>query len=68
LGSEIIKRNEAAVTLFYGVDGKIVRIMVMAGEAAVAKGVNANETVRERSANAKGFFPSIPCCIANFII
>ncbi len=44
--SEIIKRNDAAVTLFYGADAKTARILVMAGNAAVAKGVNAGEAVK----------------------
>jgi len=48
--SEIIKRDEAAVTIFYGTDGKNARIMVMAGKVALKKGVNANEIVREASA------------------
>ena len=47
--SEIIKRDEAAVTIFYGTDGKNARIMVMAGKVALKKGVNANEIVREAS-------------------
>jgi alanyl-tRNA synthetase len=42
----MIKRNAATVTLFYGADGKNARVLVMAGEAAVKKGVNANEVVR----------------------
>ena len=46
-GSEIIKRNEATVTLFYGSDGKTCRLMVMAGDAAVQKGVNAGTIVKE---------------------
>jgi alanyl-tRNA synthetase len=45
--SEMIKRNEATVTLFYGSDGKTCRLMVMAGETAVQKGVNANQIVKE---------------------
>ncbi|MCL5876283.1 MAG: alanine--tRNA ligase [Candidatus Bathyarchaeota archaeon] len=45
--SEIIKRNDATVTLFYGSDGKTCRLMVMAGEAAVKKGVNAGNVVKE---------------------
>jgi len=49
-GNEIIKRNEATVTVFYGTDGKNARIMVMAGKTAVEKGVNAMEIVREASA------------------
>jgi len=45
--SEIIKRDEASVTLFYGSDGKTCRLMVMAGEIAVQKGINANQIVKE---------------------
>lgn len=45
--SEIIKRDEATVTLFYGSDGKTCRLMVMAGEIAVQKGINANQIVKE---------------------
>jgi len=48
--SEIIKRDEATVTIFYGTDGKNARIMVMAGKVALKKGVNANEIVRDSSA------------------
>jgi alanyl-tRNA synthetase len=47
--SEIIKRDEAAVTVFYGTDGKNARIMVMAGKVALKKGVDANEIVGEAS-------------------
>jgi alanyl-tRNA synthetase len=47
--TEIIKRNEATVTLFYGSDGKTCKIMVMAGTAAVAKGINAGLIVKEVS-------------------
>ena len=45
--TEMIKRNEATVTLFYGSDGKTCRLMVMAGEIAVQKGVNAGNIVKE---------------------
>jgi len=44
--NEMIKRNDATVTLFYGTDGKNARVLVMAGEAAVKKGVKASEVVR----------------------
>ncbi|MCX8150302.1 MAG: alanine--tRNA ligase [Candidatus Bathyarchaeota archaeon] len=44
--NEIIKRNNAVVTLFYGADGKTARIMIMAGDVAVAKGVNASDVVK----------------------
>jgi alanyl-tRNA synthetase len=47
--SEIMKRDEATVALFYGTDGKNVRIMVMAGKSALKKGVDANEIVRGAS-------------------
>jgi alanyl-tRNA synthetase len=45
--TEILKRNEATVTLFYGSDGKACRLMVMAGNVAVEKGVNAGNIVKE---------------------
>jgi alanyl-tRNA synthetase len=45
--TEIIKHNPATVTLFYGSDGKTCRLMVMAGDAAVKKGVNAGNVVKE---------------------
>jgi alanyl-tRNA synthetase len=45
--SEMIKRNEATVTLFYGSDGKTCRLMVMAGDVAVQKGVNADIILKE---------------------
>ncbi len=44
--TETIKRNEATATLYYGSDGKTCRLMVMAGEAAVQKGVNAGAVVK----------------------
>jgi alanyl-tRNA synthetase len=47
--NETIRKNEATVTIFYGSDGKNARIMVMAGEAALKKGVNAGEVVRDVS-------------------
>jgi alanyl-tRNA synthetase len=45
--TEMIKRNPATVNLFYGSDGKTCRLMVMAGETAVQKGINANNIVKE---------------------
>jgi alanyl-tRNA synthetase len=47
--TEIVKRNEASVVLFYGSDGKACKLMVMAGEAAVKRGVNANQVVKDAS-------------------
>ncbi len=44
--SEIIKRNESTVTLFYGADAKSAKLLVMAGTEAVAKGVNAGNIVK----------------------
>jgi alanyl-tRNA synthetase len=48
--NEIIKRDETAVAIFYGNDGKNARIMVMVGKTAIEKGVNANDIVKEASA------------------
>jgi alanyl-tRNA synthetase len=45
--TEMIKHNEAIVTLFYGSDGKTCRLMVMVGETAIKKGVNAGLIVKE---------------------
>src|SRR5665648_1138016 len=45
--SEIIKHNEDTVTIFYGSDAKTCKLMVMAGETAVQKGVNAGNIVKE---------------------
>jgi alanyl-tRNA synthetase len=47
--TEIIKRNEATVTIFYGADEKNARIIIMAGEVALEKGVNAGEIAGEAS-------------------
>ncbi len=44
--SEMIKHNESMVALFYGSDGKTCRLMVMAGDLAVKKGVNASDIVK----------------------
>jgi alanyl-tRNA synthetase len=48
--NEILKRDESAVAIFYGADEKNARIMVMAGNVAIKKGVNAGEMVRAASA------------------
>ena len=48
--NEVVKRNDGAVTVFYGSDAHNARIMVMAGSAAVEKGINAREIVLEASA------------------
>jgi alanyl-tRNA synthetase len=47
--SEITKRNQATIALFYGSDGKTAKILVMAGKMAVERGVNAGQVVREVS-------------------
>jgi len=46
-GSEIIKQNPAAVTVFYGSDGKTARIMIMAGDVALTKGINAGQIIKQ---------------------
>ncbi|MEM2994636.1 MAG: alanine--tRNA ligase [Candidatus Bathyarchaeia archaeon] len=48
--NEMIKRDGATVTIFYGSNGKTARVMVMAGKKAVEKGVNASEIAKEASA------------------
>jgi alanyl-tRNA synthetase len=45
--TEIIKRNPAAVTVFYGSDEKTCRLMIMAGDEAVKKGFNAGNAMKE---------------------
>jgi alanyl-tRNA synthetase len=47
--TEIIKRNQATVTIFYGADEHNARIMVTAGKTALEKGANAGEIVTEAS-------------------
>ncbi|MCW4025081.1 MAG: alanine--tRNA ligase [Candidatus Bathyarchaeota archaeon] len=45
--SEIIKQNPTAVTMFYGSDGKTARLLIMAGDDATAKGINAGTIVKD---------------------
>ncbi len=47
--NEMVKRDESTVTIFYGTDGKNARLMVMAGNKALKKGVDASEVIREAS-------------------
>jgi len=47
--NEMIKRDDRVVVLFYGSDRKNARILIVAGNAAVKKGVNAGTAVREVS-------------------
>ncbi|MEM2103415.1 MAG: alanine--tRNA ligase [Candidatus Bathyarchaeia archaeon] len=47
--NETVKRDRDAVAVFYGSDGETARIMVMAGEEAVKKGVNADQIAKEAS-------------------
>ena len=47
--NEIVSTDEAAVTIFYGIDKKNAWIMVMVGNAALEKGVDASQIVREAS-------------------
>ncbi|MDI6905122.1 MAG: alanine--tRNA ligase [Candidatus Bathyarchaeia archaeon] len=48
--NEIIKRDDATVTIFYGADRQNAWIMVMAGKTAMEKGIDACEVVKEASA------------------
>ncbi|MCL2359838.1 MAG: alanine--tRNA ligase [Nitrososphaerota archaeon] len=45
--TEVIKRNDAIVTVYYGSDGKTCRLLIMAGETAVKRGINACNIVKE---------------------
>jgi alanyl-tRNA synthetase len=45
--SEVIKRNDDVVTVYYGSDGKTCRIMIMAGDSAIKKGINAGNIIKE---------------------
>ena len=47
--TEIIKHDDKAVAVFYGSDGKNARILVMAGNTAVERGIDAGEVVKEIS-------------------
>jgi alanyl-tRNA synthetase len=44
--TEIIKHNDATIALFFGSDGKTCRLMIMAGDAALQKGINAGNLVK----------------------
>ena len=44
--TEVLKRDEATVALFFGSDRKIAKILVMAGKKAVKNGVNASEVLK----------------------
>ena len=48
-GNEMVKRSSETVAILYGADAHNARIMVVAGKAAVDKGVNAGDVVREVS-------------------
>lgn len=45
--TEIIKRNDATVTLFYAADNNTAKIMIMAGNSAIIKGINAGDVVKQ---------------------
>jgi len=50
LANEHVKKDAKVVVVFCGADEKIARLVVMAGEEAVKKGVNASEIAKEASA------------------
>jgi len=50
MANEHLKKDSKAVVVFCGADEKIARLVVMAGEEAVKKGVNASEIAKEASA------------------
>jgi len=45
--SELVKKDPKMVTVFYGVDKKTARIVVMAGKQAVNRGINSSEIAGE---------------------
>jgi alanyl-tRNA synthetase len=45
--TEIIKKDEATVTIFYGANQESARIIVMAGNTAIEKGANSGSIVKE---------------------
>jgi len=47
--SELVKRDESSVILFYGADKMNARIMIMTGTATLGKRLNAGEIVTEAS-------------------
>ena len=48
--SELVKKDPKVVSVFYGVDKKTARIVVMAGKEAVKQGINASLIAKEASA------------------
>jgi alanyl-tRNA synthetase len=45
--NKLVKKESAAITLFYGKDGKTARFVIMAGKTAIKKGANASEIAKE---------------------
>ncbi len=52
--SKLTTKQTATVALFYGKEGKTVRIVVMAGKTAVSKGINASKIAKEASSAISG--------------
>jgi alanyl-tRNA synthetase len=52
--TEIIKKDEATVTIFYGANQESARIMAMAGKTALDKGANSGSIVKEAAATIGG--------------
>jgi len=50
MANEHVKKDSKAVVVFCGSDEKIARLVVMVGEEAVKKGINASEIAKEASA------------------
>ncbi|MEM2676985.1 MAG: alanine--tRNA ligase, partial [Candidatus Bathyarchaeia archaeon] len=47
--NELVRKDDLIVTIFYGADENTARIMVMAGQKAIEKGVDASEIAKEAS-------------------
>lgn len=50
MANEHVKKDSKAVVVFCGADEKIARLVVMAGEEAVKRGINASEIAKNASA------------------
>ncbi len=53
IAGELVKRNSEVIAVFYGVDKKTARFVVMAGKEAVERGIDSSEIARD-AASALG--------------
>ena len=60
--TEIIKHNEATVTLFYGSDSKTCKLMIMAGVTQCKRALTAGNIVKEAAPILGGGGGGRPIC------